>query len=909
MINVTNTVVNTASNINPALLGMDVNKLNNLTIQEDINFDEQNIPDAERLLDQVLPKEGKRCLVLMKNGTVKAQLFYDSNAELLEMADGKAEAGFDVYLACATYDDKGNRKAENVIAANALWLDIDVGKEDGHQTKGDALTALDGFCKSTGLPMPTIIGSGNGFHVYWPLTESISPKEWVATTKAFKKLTGAYGLADPTRTADIASILRLPKTINWKDRENPKDVTVHSWGKSVSTEWFMKRIAELSSAYSVSPLSVQINAGTAVIKNTPTVISKSLPKLNSAQAQQLIALLPIMSNTNMDRGLWVNFCKAIYAMCRDSLGDEIVQKALLNFTARWELGAGRSEEEHRTALLKVLSETTLPSEISLEEIAKIMRARGVSQSTLPDIVANKPQLVLTDNIASNTDELETKLIESNAPVYQRGGILMTVGCQKFRQRDGSEAELAQLKPLETTNIVDIAARHLHVVKKNGQDIKETRLPPHIANTLLDRSQWACPSIASVINAPVIRPDGTILKDVGYDHQTGLYYMEDKRFQFMDTGTANGDIREQALAELQKLKDLLREYKFVSPEARSVALALLLSPAALHAGVRMPLFVIDGSGPGVGKGLLVDSACLIATGVKALTVSMDCSDEELRKHVDGLLLTGTPIINFDNIDRPVEGAYLCSLCTQDNVSVRPLGGSKTVKIEPRVLLVGTGNNVVVSADMTRRTLICRIDPQIERPELTSYPFNPADIALNQRGELHTAILKILSLHALSGYAGEKLLKTDYGSFREWSKVVRGALVWLGEADPLLTINNLREADPVRSSLSQVIIAIKESIGIGTEFTVRELVEFAASVIDKPFKGGKQVSPDAVLALKNALLDIMLEKKPHSTRGQIDTGIIGKYIQSHRDRIVDGLRIATAQVSKKKGNIYCIQSVGT
>lgn len=135
------------------------------------------------------------------------------------------------YFACSKYRTPDNRKGENVKSVRAFWLDIDCGEDkaakgEGYATKQEAANALLGFCKAAGLPAPTYIAdSGNGLHVYWVLDVAVSPEDWRAHSRLLKALTTKYGLlADPSRTTDIASVLRVPGTLNLKDPANPKPV-------------------------------------------------------------------------------------------------------------------------------------------------------------------------------------------------------------------------------------------------------------------------------------------------------------------------------------------------------------------------------------------------------------------------------------------------------------------------------------------------------------------------------------------------------------------------------------------------------------------------------------------------------------------------------------------------------------
>ncbi len=146
-------------------------------------------------------------------------------------AETLSNDGVDVYFALARFDTPDSRTADNAIGASEFHLDIDCGSDKaakgaGYKTKKEASSALTEFCNKAGLLPPThIVDSGNGLHVYWALDRELPKDEWQRMARKLKELTTRHGLlADPTRTADIASVLRMPGTMNWKDPSNPKPV-------------------------------------------------------------------------------------------------------------------------------------------------------------------------------------------------------------------------------------------------------------------------------------------------------------------------------------------------------------------------------------------------------------------------------------------------------------------------------------------------------------------------------------------------------------------------------------------------------------------------------------------------------------------------------------------------------------
>lgn len=141
----------------------------------------------------------------------------------------------DVYFAIGTLRERSIevngktrvRVAENIAYVKSLILDLDVGIEKPYKTQSEALKHLIQFTKDTGLPTPLLVSSGYGVHVYWPFEHEIAAKQWQKLAAHFKSLTVAYGLhADPARTADVASVLRLPGTLNFKNPDDPKSVVV-----------------------------------------------------------------------------------------------------------------------------------------------------------------------------------------------------------------------------------------------------------------------------------------------------------------------------------------------------------------------------------------------------------------------------------------------------------------------------------------------------------------------------------------------------------------------------------------------------------------------------------------------------------------------------------------------------------
>jgi hypothetical protein len=90
---------------------------------------------------------------------------------------------------------------------------VDAGSGKPYPDCLSAEHAVARFCESTGLPAPVSVRSGLGLHVYWPLQHVLDPEIWERYARGLKAQCVEHGLrADPTRTADITSVLRTPGT-------------------------------------------------------------------------------------------------------------------------------------------------------------------------------------------------------------------------------------------------------------------------------------------------------------------------------------------------------------------------------------------------------------------------------------------------------------------------------------------------------------------------------------------------------------------------------------------------------------------------------------------------------------------------------------------------------------------------
>lgn len=157
--------------------------------------------------------------VVTKQGNSMRHEWGQTPDELVSLASTKTDcwfspAGFSL----------PSRKAKDCTGAAALWLDIDVGAQHAKPDYADAKSfAADfkNFMAGTGLPVPWIVSTGHGVHLYWPLGATVQPDKWSRLMARLFAACNKFGLKYDHAATDISRILRVPGTYNYKDTPVP----------------------------------------------------------------------------------------------------------------------------------------------------------------------------------------------------------------------------------------------------------------------------------------------------------------------------------------------------------------------------------------------------------------------------------------------------------------------------------------------------------------------------------------------------------------------------------------------------------------------------------------------------------------------------------------------------------------
>jgi hypothetical protein len=421
------------------------------------------------------------------------------------------------------------------------------------------------------------------------------------------------------------------------------------------------------------------------------------------------------------------------------------------------------------------------------------------------------------------------------------------------------------------------AAHWERFDKRAGDWVNTDCPQRLAETYLAREgQWRLPVLTGIINCPTLRPDGSILDLPGYDAQTGLLFdPQGERFPALPREPD----RTTALRALAFLKDLISTFPFVTDADCSVALSGILTALIRRSLPTAPLHGFNAPTAGTGKSMLVDLASIIATARPAPVIAQGKSEEEMEKRLGAALIAGDVLIAIDNCEEPLGGELLCQAMTQTSLKVRILGKSLNAEVPSNAAIYATGNNLTLEGDMTRRAVRATLDAGVERPELRAFERDPLATVRADRGNYVAAALTILRAYHV---AGRPQQSTPLGSFADWSRWVRDALIWLGEADPCATMEEVRGADPKLEALIMVIEQWHAVLG-GARVSVKGVIDAAVEQRTyDPLGRPEFANPE----FREALLAVAGEG------GAISGRRLGKWIAAHQNRIVGGMKLVSA-----------------
>jgi Domain of unknown function (DUF927) len=296
--------------------------------------------DTITFLRTILPSKGLYIAARLTSKGFRNQVC-ESIEELVQQVLMYDSQGVAAYHAVASFREhsidgvkdgqtfKQTRTHKNVRALRSFFMDLDVkpGVATAFESQEYAIGALVGFCSATGLPIPMVVSSGGGIHIYWTLTYEVQPEAWKQTAEGLKALAAKLGFkADPACTADMARVLRPVGTWNRKDPNNPRPVELVADSQPVEYAAFDALIRAALKAQGVKPPEGirKVESSTEGI-NQAFSIQREFPPCSGVKVAERCQQLGVIRDVrgNVPEPFWY---AAIQLLCHAVEGDALIHQ-------------------------------------------------------------------------------------------------------------------------------------------------------------------------------------------------------------------------------------------------------------------------------------------------------------------------------------------------------------------------------------------------------------------------------------------------------------------------------------------------------------------------------------------------------------------------------------------------------
>jgi hypothetical protein len=532
--------------------------------------------------------------------------------------------------------------------------------------------------------------------------------------------------------------------------------------------------------------------------------------------------------------------------------------------------------------------------------------RGAKDDRRPMIIYSEMRL------PDVLDETQAALIAAGVQVYQaQGRLVRPMRLKQLPNTDDGriKSEDGIVRDVGSLTLSGVNPKRLHedmieyinfvkIIKTADGFERDPIAPPEkLSGYVLARpDKWTFPVLTGIVQTPTMTGDGRVIDAEGYDAPSGI---------IADLGSAkypkipDRPTQSECKAELAKITKLYEEFPLVQDDgstpcgdrpsaARSAAVSGVLTALIRKTLPGAPQNVWDAAGSGSGKTLGINVSSLIATGHRAAVISWDKSEEENKKLLFAALLAGDQTIMFDNVVGTMRSASLCAALTSPHMRGRVLGASEMQTVPTNAMFFCNGNNISFADDLAERSIVTRIEPDVEHPDQRTFKVDLMRHVLEHRGELIAAGLTVLRGWCCASEEDRRKVLSELtpvrDAFGEWSARVRGAIVWCGEPDPMLSREAAISDDPGRAALGRLLDAMWgcHRLQASQWFSVGSVIESAKTDTE----------------LREALDAI---RRPDAKSEAIDLGF---YFKRNKGRVVGHLRIEREHSTHANANRWRI-----
>jgi len=468
---------------------------------------------------------------------------------------------------------------------------------------------------------------------------------------------------------------------------------------------------------------------------------------------------------------------------RDNKEDIILMDDLL-----FEEDAGHPNMTHlRKSIEKKLSLTKLAELI--RKTREILASKEEHKITLPRL--GKLISVFSDEVAEVLKDKEVLFYRPDIEqVVEVGSIL-----HKEIKEDDEEQETKSFTGfivIKPGRFITLAERYctpgLESFSKDGEvSFRSRSMTKDLANTVLESPmlQDTLPSINRIFTTPIpiMHERKLTFPCVGYNYNLKSWLPYNSP---------------QIINEKMSLKEsiavldfILREFCFKSDEDYTIAIAGLITPflrGLYHSFTcRTPVFVYGANRPRIGKDYLAGIRGIIYEGVAienpaiSYTKNKGNAEDELRKTVVSIFMSGRKIVHFGNNKGHLDNAVLEGLCTTKVFTARILGQNNSIKSDNDLEISLSGNlGISYTADFIGRARFC--SQSYDKEDINKRTFDNPNLqkwVQDNRSLILSAMYGLVMNWKKNKYKpGSKA----FTSYPEWARVCGGVMEAAGYDSP-------------------------------------------------------------------------------------------------------------------------------
>lgn len=429
----------------------------------------------------------------------------------------------------------------------------------------------------------------------------------------------------------------------------------------------------------------------------------------------------------------------------------------------------------------------------------------------------RPQIVITVDEGAVNEQAAHALARLPG-LYTRMGTIVRLATSKRRKPGESEPyEVTEIREVTEPLLREYCARAATWVEPKedptgGPPLPVPAHPPDWSVKAVKAlgGEGSLLPLYHVAESPVMLPDGRVIQEPGYDARTGILCITKIAVDVPTKPT-----QEDSAAAGAMLISLVEQVPFEDAAHRSAWISALLTVVGRWAFKgQCPLYMLDANRPGTGKDFLVSIISGIALGRPCDMSTQTADEEEEKKFITSKVLTAQPMVLINEVDKPFGSGPLQGVLTSGVWAPRLLGTNDSPSYTAYIVWFAAGNNVQLkSPDIERRTCFIRVVTPLDNPaERTGFKIEDmeAHVAAN-RAELFRCALIMLRAWltigmeptALDGWGGR------WGGFNDWDRVIRGAVVFAGLADPI-GAKATRTAPTAREGMADLVLGLEEAI---------------------------------------------------------------------------------------------------